>query len=152
MIKTLVASSYLYVSLGLLAALCDVQQTSFQPLLFGSKCRLQIFSSELCPLILALCCCILSSQMEDLTAVLRWHSAPHSWQVLLRAVHALFLRETVALLRVCQHGRRSQRGVSLELLSPAELRDVHQLEPLSPTSTLLRLIALKNYRVIIVKK
>lgn len=79
---------------------------------------------------------------------------------MLWAVHALFMREIVALLlRVSRHASRSQWGVSPELLSPAELRSVHQwevddgrLEPLSPTGSLLRLIDLRDYRVTMVNK
>lgn len=59
------------------------------------------------------------------------------------------------------HASRAQRGVSLELLSPAELRNVYQreagggngrLEPLSPAGTSLRLIDLKDYTLTTVHK
>lgn len=62
----------------------------------------------------------------------------------------------------CVGGRasRARRGVSLDLLSPAELRNVYQreaggngrLEPLSPAGTSLRLIDLKDYALTTVHK
>ena len=145
-------SSYLYMSLGLRTALCDVQQTSFQQLLFGSKWGLLLLlrpaAFTLYQVTLVLCWDILPLHLEDIT-VLHRNNLDNRWQ-LLCAVHALFLWETVARLCVGRHVSRTQWGFSFGLPSPAEIRNVYQGEArgskselLSPKGISLRLIDYK---------